>query len=83
MRIVRLSWHPTRDLQSKNPIHHGRINVFTLNTRVMIERGATRGEKKKGIKIKNSRLKHKRDRGWAKMEYAQGREEKKGRRSAL
>lgn len=81
MRIVRLSWHPTRDLQSKNPIHHGRINVFTLNTRVMIERGATRGEKKKGIKIKNSRLKHKREKWDGK--YAQGREEKKGRRSAL
>lgn len=60
LRIVRLSWHPTRDLQ---------------------KRGATRGEKKKGIKIKNSRLKHKREKWDGK--YAQGREEKKGRRSAL
>ena len=57
LRIVHLSWHPTRDLQSKDTIHHGRINVLTLKTQVAARAKIPRGRKEpeKNQRIKNSR----------------------------
>jgi len=49
LRIVRLSWHPTRDLQSKDAIDHGRINVFTL----MAARAKYHAAERNQRKIKN------------------------------